>query len=101
MAYELRTVDGKYSRVLSNEEFKTILKLALTYGWRPAPKHLHHGRLQLNETFSLPEGKALAAAMERGLQHEQATLSPLIVMAIFESIAILRRSNARFLPSSG
>ncbi|NJN67308.1 MAG: hypothetical protein HC884_11655 [Chloroflexaceae bacterium] len=100
MAYTLRTVDGKYSRVLSNEEFRTLLKLALKHGWRPAPRHLHHGSLRMSEPFSLAEGKALAAAMERGLQREQAALSPLIVMAVFESIAVLRRSDAQFLPST-
>jgi hypothetical protein len=98
MSYELRTVDGKYQRVLTNEEFKAILNLALHNGWRPTPKHLHNNRLWLNEPFHLEEGKAFAAAIERGLQQPQANLSPMLVMAVLECIAILRRSDSCFVP---
>lgn len=96
MAYELRTTDGKYTRRLESGEFKAILRLALQNGWRPTPKHILDGSLRLNERFSLEEGKALAAALERGLQFHQASLPPVIVMAIFESIAVLRRSESQF-----
>lgn len=100
MPYELKTTDGKYRRLLGNEEFKTILNLALHNGWRPEPKHLHNNRLWLNEPFLLEEGKALAAAIERGLKQPVAQLSPDIIIAVLESIAILRRSDSHFVPGS-
>lgn len=96
MAYELRTTDGKYTRRLDTGEFKAILRLALQHGWRPSPKHIQGGSLRLNERFSLEEGKALAAALERSLQYHQASLPPIIMIAIFESIAVLRRSESQF-----
>lgn len=96
MPYELRTIDGKYRRVLEHEELKAILNLALHNGWKPAPKHLRNNRLWLNEPFLLEEGKALAAAIERGLKQPPFPLSPDIIIAVLESIAILRRSDACF-----
>ncbi len=96
MSYELRTLDGKYKRELTEQDFKTILGLAVRSGWKPSPKHLDGHSLRLNQDFSADEGKALAAALERGVQQGAASLPPQIVVAIFESIAVLRRGAARF-----
>jgi hypothetical protein len=96
MTYELRTLDGKYTRNLTEQDFKTILSLAVRNGWRPSPKHIQNGSLRLNEAFSKEEGKDLAAALERGVQLGAASLPPDVVVAIFESIAVLRRDASKF-----
>lgn len=101
MTYELRTLDGKYKRALNDQDFKAILSMALRNGWRPSPKHIHAGSLRLNETFSEEDGKSLAAALERGLQQNMPSLSPEIVVAIFESIAVLRRGASQFIHPLG
>ncbi len=96
MKYELQTTDGKHTRTLTAEDCKAILRIALKSGWRPSPRHLQHGSLRLGEPMSAEESKQLASALERGLQHEMPTLHPEMVVAIFESIAVLRRGAASF-----
>lgn len=97
MNYELTTVDGKYTRKLTPQDFKTIFSLAVKHGWRP-PLHLvQNGMLRLNEVFTMHEAKMLAIALELGVQQGAAMLPPPVVVAIFESIAVLRHGESKII----
>lgn len=99
MDYKLTTVDGKYSRQLTTQDFKSIFSLAVKSGWRPPASHVHNGSLRLNQVFSMDEASTLAAALERGVQQGVAKLPPQVVVAIFESIAVLRHGESKIVPA--
>lgn len=95
MAYVLRTPDGKYERRLSEHEYKTILREALKHGWKPSARHLSGGKLRIADELTTEEAKLFAAALERGIPG-MATISPPLVVAMLESISVLRRGGAQF-----
>lgn len=96
MTYKLRTVDGKFNRLLNDEDFRTVLRIALQYGWTPSPHHYRDGRLWLNEVFDEQEAKALAAAIDKAIKREGGTLLPPVVVAFLECIGVLRRGPSKF-----
>jgi hypothetical protein len=96
MTYELKTVDGKYTRALNGDDFKTILRIALKNGWQPSSRHLRDGQLRMSIPMNVDEAKALAAAIDRGIKTEGATLLPPVIVAFLECIGVLRRGKARF-----
>lgn len=96
MTYKLRTIDGKHSRVLNDDDFMTVLRLALKNGWKPSPKHLHRNKLFMNRTLEENEAKELAGAIDRSVRNDAATLLPPIVVAFLECIGVLRRGKAKF-----
>jgi hypothetical protein len=96
MTYELKTLDGKYTRVLNNDDFKTILRMALKNGWQPSSRHLHDGSLHMSIPMNVEEAKTLAVAIDRVIKTEGATLLPPVIVAFLECIGVLRRGECRF-----
>lgn len=96
MTYELKTTDGKHSRLISQDEFKSILRMAITNGWKPSSAHIRDKKLQLDAPFSPADSQAFASALERGLQKAMASSPPNFVVMVLESIAVLRRGETQF-----
>lgn len=96
MSYRLRTLDGTYKRTLNNEDFKAILRIALKNGWRPSARHFQNGQLLMNHPLDGEEAKALAAAIDRGIHTEGASLLPPVIVAFLECIGVLRRGPSVF-----
>ncbi|NJP07973.1 MAG: hypothetical protein HC837_21300 [Chloroflexaceae bacterium] len=95
MNYTVVTLNGKHQRALSNEEFKVILQTAIKNGWRPSAKHVRGGQMRFDQPFDAQEARDLAAALERGLS-AAARFSPAVVVAVLETIGVLRHGAIRF-----
>jgi hypothetical protein len=100
MTYELKTIDGKYTRVLTEDHFKLFLRMALKNGWQPSPKHLRDGYLFLDKAFNAEDARALASAIDRGIHNEGASLLPPVIVAFLECIGVLRRGDSKFVQLS-
>jgi hypothetical protein len=96
MTYELRTVDGQFKRKLNDDDFYTILRMALTHGWKPSPRHYVKGRLRMDVPLLPQEAKEFAAAIDRSIQQDGATLLPPVIITFLECIGVLRRGESQF-----
>lgn len=93
--YTFRSVDQQRWRQLDAEQLYLFLALALKHGWRPSPSRLRGSMLHLDGEIDQIESYDMAAALERGLKREMAQMSPDAIMAIFETIAVLRHGAVR------
>jgi hypothetical protein len=95
MAYTLTTLNGNRSRELGDDDLKTLLGLALTHGWRPYSHRIHGSELRMDGSLDDIEAMELAAALERGLKRKGTALSPPLMIALLETIAVLRHGATR------
>jgi hypothetical protein len=101
MPYTIISLDQRRQQHLDDEVFKTLLKIALSSKWKPAPGRVVAGGLRLEKPFSRDEARELAAALEEGLQRRVAWLAPPVVMALLETIGVLRYDGVRFVEHGG
>jgi hypothetical protein len=94
MSYTLSTLNQQRHRVLSEDELKSILSVALKNGWQPLPHRVRNNQLDMKGKIDEVEALEMAAALERGLKRHSATLPPPLLVAIMETIGVLRHSAA-------
>lgn len=97
MSYLFITLNQQRRRELNDEQMQDILRLALANGWRPWAHRVHGEELRLDGTLDEIEGMELAAALERGLKRQSSSLHPSFMIAVMETIGVLRHSAAQLL----
>jgi hypothetical protein len=95
VTYTLTTLNRQRSRVLEETELKSVLRVALSNGWQPLPKRIHGSELRMDGALDEIEAMELAAALERGLKRSAATLPPPLMIAIMETIGVLRHDSTK------
>ncbi len=90
MPYRLTTLNKQRTRTFDEAEFKALLRLALANGWRPYPQRVCGTELRLDGDLDEIETLEIAAALERGLKRSGTTLPPPLMMALLETIGVLR-----------
>ncbi len=93
--YIFITTNEKRKRVLDEAELKAVLGVALTNGWQPMPHRIQRNQLHMDGEIDEIEAMELAAALERGLKRKASTMPPPLMIAIMETIGVLRHSASR------
>jgi hypothetical protein len=95
MTYKLTTLNKNRSRLMDESELKSLLGLALTNGWRPLPHRIHGNELRMDGDIDEVEALELAAALERALKRKGSGLPPPLMIALLETIGVLRHGGVR------
>jgi hypothetical protein len=101
MPYILTTLNQNRSRHMDDAELKSLLGLALTNGWRPWPHRIHGGELRMHGDIDEVEAMEIAAALERALKRKGSALPPPLMIALLETIGVLRHGGVRLTQTSG
>jgi hypothetical protein len=99
--YRLTTLNQNRSRQMNDAELKSLLGLALTNGWRPLPHRIQGNELHMEGDIDEIEAMELAAALERALKRKGSELPPPLMIALLETIGVLRHGGVRLTRLSG
>jgi hypothetical protein len=80
---------------MEDDELKSLLGLALTNGWRPWPHRVQGQDLRMDGDIDEVEALELAAALERALKRKGSAIPPSLMIALLETIGVLRHGGVR------